>query len=104
MIIQQELGLGLRDYGMTAVDESTDQDWKNIADGAIEQLARAGQPFTAEDVRKITGDPPKVNALGPRFMAAVKSGIIRKIAYIRATRPKAHARALALYEGRLATP
>jgi hypothetical protein len=92
-------GIALRDGGISLVDRNTARGWKDEADSVIRGLARAGHPFTAEDVRKWLPDPPKPNAMGARFMNAVRKKWIVKIGYTNASRKEAHARALALYKG-----
>jgi hypothetical protein len=92
-------GTAQRDYGMALVEAATDDAWQDQADAAIVNLARTGRRFTAEDVRDLVGEPPRINSLGPRFMAAIRQGIIKHVDFTRAKRPSAHARALAVYTG-----
>lgn len=100
--LQAELdfsGAVRRDLGMSRVEAATDDAWQDQADAAIASLARTGRRFTAEDVRDLAGEPPRINSLGPRFMAAVRQGSIKQVDFTRAKRPSAHARALAVYTG-----
>lgn len=92
-------GTELRDNGIALVDQATPDQWKNEADSLIVSMARSGAEFTAEDVRAWVGDPPKPNAIGARFMAALRSGIIERAGWKHASRREAHARALAVYRG-----
>ena len=93
------LSTTLRDSGMAIADRNTPEAWKEQVDYIIRALSLSGQVFTAEDVRKWAGEPPRPNAFGSRFMKAIKRGWIQRIGYTNATRPDAHARALAQYRG-----
>ncbi|MFN9955730.1 MAG: hypothetical protein ACK55I_21745, partial [bacterium] len=73
----QMTGEELRDRGILAVDANTPEDWKATCDGVISWLARNGAEFTAEDVRPWIPEPPHPNAMGARFSAAVKTGVIQ---------------------------
>lgn len=96
-------GEHLRDEGAARVDAHTPDEWKAAADATIEGLAelcRAGlrEYFTAEDVRAEVGDPPNhFNAMGARFLAAVRRGVIQRVGETTATRSAAHATRLRLY-------
>jgi transposase InsO family protein len=92
-------GEELRDRGILQVDANTSEDWKATCDGVISWLARNGAEFTAEDVRPWIPEPPHPNAMGARFSAAVKTGVIQHLCYRKAKRAKAHARILAVYRG-----
>ena len=87
-----------RDRGIAKVWDAAGE-WREAALEAIEELARAGVAFTAEDVRAIVGDPPRFNAVGAAFQIAARRGRIRKIGYRKATRPSLHATDLAVWEG-----
>jgi hypothetical protein len=93
-------GAQLRDQGIELVRSHTPEQWKEAQAEAIMTLALAGNPFTAEDVRDICGDPPNsVNAMGAGINAAVKAGIMVQAGYILAQRPSAHRRLLRVYIG-----
>lgn len=92
-------GEQLRDEGCEKVDASAPEEWKAECDGIISWLARNGAEFTAEDVRQWISDPPHPNAMGARFLAAVKGKVIETLGYRKAKRPSAHARVLAVYRG-----
>lgn len=92
-------GEAFRDEGIERVDRSAPEDWKDAADAVINALAAGGREFSAEDLRAWVGDPPHPNALGARFMAAIKSRRIQRVGWKHATRAEAHARALAVYRG-----
>ena len=94
-------GEQLRDRGIAKVDANTCDDWKNQCDYIISWLARNGAEFTAEDVRDWIPEPPHPNAMGGRFLAAMKSNTITRLCYRKAKRPTAHARILAVYRGNI---
>lgn len=78
--------------------------WRVAADGAIADLAAAGEPFTAEDVRARIGGPPgHTGAVGGAFRAASKQGLIVVCGYRPASRPDAHGRILRVWHGRRTT-
>ena len=81
------------------VDRNTPESWKELTDTIIRTLSLSGMLFTAEDVRKWLPEPPNPNAMGARFLQAIKRGWIKKVGYTNAKRPDAHARALAQYRG-----
>lgn len=89
----------MRDAGMAVADANAGDDWKEAADAVIRALAASGAEFSAEDVRLWVGEPPTPNAMGARFMAARKKGILELLGYRQASRASAHARALAVYRG-----
>lgn len=89
----------LRNAGMALADEAEPNAWKLAADLAIEMLARAGDPFTAEDVRRLAGDPKHPSAMGPRLQAAVRGQVIREVGYACGERPLSRARVLRVYRG-----
>lgn len=89
-----------RDHGQEVATWSTDIAWKEAADRVIRELAAAGEPFTAEELRAIVGPPfGSPNALGPRFMAAARAGIIARVGSRQSTRPEAAGRWLAVWRG-----
>jgi hypothetical protein len=93
-------GSSLRDAGVTTVTRNTPQWWKDACDRAIATLAARGVDFTAEDVRAVVGDPPAhPNAMGARFLAAVKDGLIVKQGYKSPARRSSHASVIAIWRG-----
>lgn len=92
-------GNRMRDQGIAQVDSHTPEAWKTSMDTAISTYAKTGRTFTAEDVREIAGEPPTPNAMGARFLQAMKRGIISKVGYRSAHRSSAHGRAIAVYTG-----
>lgn len=99
---QLELGQALRDQGIARVDAAEDPAWRAAADVAIAELAASGEEFTAEDVRRIAGDPTHPNAMGARFRAAAQAGIIRRVGYRASSRVQLHAHPIAVWVGRSA--
>lgn len=95
-----ETGEELRDAGISQVEKNTPLDWRSSAQFAIANLAVAGKPFTAEDVRDLVGDPPNhSNAMGAQFMVACKAGMIRRIGYAKPRRASRHAGVIAEWIG-----
>jgi hypothetical protein len=73
--------------------------WIELADTVIARLASYGEPFSAEDVRRWAGDPVHPNAVGARFNAAARRGLIVPAGITKATRPDRHASLLRLWVG-----
>lgn len=97
---QLTIGEAYKVLGMARADEAADPDWKARVDAAIEQLASAGERFTAEDIRRIAGDPPDhPNAMGAHFNAAARRGLIEKVAYRKARRASLHSHPIAVWIG-----
>lgn len=85
MIVAEQLdfeaALNARDLVLRQVDENAD-DWaKSVIDRAIREVAARGVPFSANDVRPLLPDV-RAALVGARFMAAAKSGVIRKVGYV----------------------
>ena len=98
---QLTMGQVLRDAGTESVSANTPPDWKAKCDRAILMLAVKGERFTAEDVRLVAGDPPNhPNAMGARFLAAAKEGLIEKVGYGKPVRASRHANPVAIWRGR----
>lgn len=95
--------VALRDAGTALVDANEPTEWKAEADKAIALLARrtfaSGGTFTAEDVREIAGDPERPNAMGARWLAAVRAGLVEQVGMTRSTRPESHRCRLFQYRG-----
>ena len=92
-------GRRLRDEGMALVDEHEHPAWRAAADRAIRELAYAGSPFTAEDVISRVGMPNRPNAVGARFSAAARQGLIEDIGYAQSSRSTRHASRLLVWRG-----
>jgi hypothetical protein len=93
-------GIELRDAGVSSVTEHTPGEWRSAADQAIVALANKREPFTADDVRELVGDPPNhPNAMGARFLDAVRAGIIRQVGRSLPVRASRHASSVGLWIG-----
>lgn len=98
----QPTGRELRDEGSAAALAASDTvlGWKDRANAALVQLAKAGQPFTADDLVAAVGVPPHHNALGGLFLHASRRKVIRKTGeYRQGTRRAQHARAVPVWSG-----
>ena len=96
---QLDLGSVLRDRGIALVDAAEPAPWKDRADAAIRELASSGAEFSAEDVRAIAGNPDRPNAMGARFNAAVKSGILVYVRHSPSNRAQLHRCKVAVWRG-----
>lgn len=85
--------------GMALADAAEPGFWRDRADAAIKALAAEQREFTAEDVRKLAGSPTHPNAFGSRFLAAARSGLIRKTGYRNSKRASLHAHPIAVWRG-----
>lgn len=94
-------GETLKQRGMAIVEtaEGIHTGWVTRADAAIAQLAQRGTPFSAEDVAAIAGRPDHPNAVGARFNAAARRGIIVKAGVVKASRPERHRNEMRLWIG-----
>lgn len=97
----RDLGKRLADRGMDKAEtaEALTGDWVERADAELKRLARTGDRFTAETLTGAVGRPSHHNALGARFNAAARQGLIRKVGYTNANRSAAHSRGLAVWQG-----
>jgi hypothetical protein len=84
---------------MERADAAEGSLWKARADEAISALARSGIEFTAEHVRELAGDPEHFNAMGPRFAAAAKAGLIRYVRHQKSNRPSLQSCAIRVWVG-----
>lgn len=94
-------GAQLRDLGMARADAVQPEDWRHHVDVIIGTLADSGEPFTSDDVSALTGDSPTGSrgAMGARFNAAARRGVIRRVGYVPSRRPSVHAHPVALWQG-----
>ena len=83
-------------------------DWKVRAEYVIQQLAAAGNPFTADDVIERVGLPTRYqgmnanNAVGAVMSAAARRKQIVRVGFTTANRSSSHARVLGVWQGRAA--
>ena len=92
-------GRSARDVGIAQVDGNVDLFWSVAADRAIEKLAASGRQFGPDDVREIAGSPDRHQAMGARFMAAVKRGVIVRCGTVPSRRASCHAHRNSAYIG-----
>lgn len=87
--------------GQRFAETMVDNGWRTKADKVIDELAAAGQPFTAETVRaRLADDAIGSAAFGSRFTAAARRGAIRKTgSYVTAQRASRNAGVLAEWVG-----
>lgn len=71
--------------------------WEQKARAAIAELIKVESNFTADDVRKIAGDPPTPNAMGAALRLACKRYWIRPVGVTTADRPSRHASLLRVW-------
>lgn len=87
----------------TSVVKCSDADagWESLADQAIGRLARAGAPFSADDVRRELGgvEPAQPRRMGLAFLRASKAGIITPVEIVRSGRRVRHGGTLRLWVG-----
>jgi hypothetical protein len=100
-------GPELKQAGMQLAFDFAPVDWKRLARAAIEELARSGRPFTADDVIAIVGLPRPAegsnrnNAVGAMISGAGRRRLIVKTGeYVTSRRPLSHARMIAVWVGR----
>jgi hypothetical protein len=72
--------------------------WVADARYAVASFCSVGVPFTAEDVRRVAGNPPSPNAIGALFNAIAEEGWIVFMGYEKATRPEAHGRMIRVWK------
>lgn len=92
-----------RDEGMEAAGSTVPavlaSAWRDEAAKALETLAGRTDPFSADDLVAIAGEPPRPNMLGPVFAQAARRNLIRAVGYTQGTRPSAHARVQRTWAG-----
>lgn len=97
-------GETLKRAGMAAAVETTERHeigWVEAFDEELRRLARAGEPFTSEDVTAAVGQPPSSGAVGARMAAAARRGTIVAIGHRKAERVNQHATEIKLWRGKL---
>jgi hypothetical protein len=90
-------GPALRDAGCDRVLANADESWRwaFIATGKL--IAGHGEPFTSSDIVELVGMPANPNAVGGAMRWLAKDLKLRRLGYRNATRPSAHARAVAVW-------
>lgn len=90
-----------RDRGMRDAEAATWTGWRLVAERWLRHLAATGDPFTAEDLRELAGDPlgSSDNSMGALIAAAARRGEIVPVGFVQATRPEAHARVIRQWKG-----
>jgi hypothetical protein len=83
----------------TVLAGTGDRLWNESCDRVISHLAKIGEPFTADHVRDLAGEPDHCNALGARLSLAAKAGRIECIGFETSTRASRHAGLLRIWRG-----
>jgi hypothetical protein len=99
---QVEHGHVLAEQGMSRAEENAGPDDCQAIDQAIAHFARTDRPFSANDVRPHL---PQVRrpAIGARFNAASRRGLIRPIGYTPSSDPGTHGHPIRLWIGATST-
>lgn len=106
MSTQLELGSYLKTHGIARANATVAPEWKDLADGVIRELAASGVEFTSEAVTAKVGQPTdsegraKPNAVGARFSANAKAGLIERVGFTQAQRPNQRATMISLWRGK----
>lgn len=91
-----------RDVGAQAAELSLHTGWRLWAETELARLADSGEPFTADALRAVVGDPPDgehVNGIGGLFLRASKAGRIEFVGYAVSQRPAARGRPIRVWRG-----
>lgn len=89
-----------RDQGMARAEAAAGDAWKDRWRGAIGDLAERGEPFTADDVRALVGEPDDHrNAAGALFRGMAAQGVIRHVGYRKSARTVLHSHPIAVWVG-----
>jgi hypothetical protein len=92
-------GIMGKEQGITIAKESQ-LNWHNEAVICIQQMARTGRPFTAEDVVAEIGAPTgSGKVIGAAFNTVARSGMIWRCGERPADRKSSHRRMLAVWRG-----
>lgn len=99
-------GIDLKAEGQAAALAASPEDWRGRAREAIRELAKAGRPFTSEDVTARAGLPTGSvgtnlnNAVGGLMSSAATARVIRKTGrLVASSRPSSHAATLTEWIG-----
>jgi len=68
-------------------------------DALIARRAATGERFSANDLRGEIPEGVRPGAVGGRFQAAVKAGLIRGVGYTPSTDPRTHRHPIRVWEG-----
>lgn len=102
-----EAGRRARDEGMARVDEGVSEEWKAIADDAVDQVARLHYEFIVDEVWEVLDHwgverPRDSRAIGPRMTAAKDRGIIEPTDRFRSSKqPTSHATPRRIWRSRI---
>lgn len=90
-------GEALKAEGMERIHP--DQEWDSSFMEAGLELARTGEPFTAEEIITFTGYPPgSRNAIGAAMNALARELKLTRVGYQKAKRPSRHAAVVAVWQ------
>lgn len=78
---------------------SVDADWNDAAWKVLMDLARAGLPFTSDDVAAVVGPAPSPGAAGALFRAGARSGLIACVGYSVSRRLSRHGGLVRKWQG-----
>ncbi len=97
-------GEALKIEGMSRALRGAGLDYQDSFEKAVRQLAKSGQPFTADDVTKLVGFPRNHrtnanNSVGAMMSACANRGIIYSVGYKKAGRSLSHARMVQVWKG-----
>lgn len=92
-------GARLREQGMSLAEDAEGEVWRRTADLALTMLAEAGDPFTADDLRRLAGVPRHRCAIGALMMRAIRDQRISEVGTTHSDRPEARRRRLVVYRG-----
>lgn len=95
---EPETGSERREIGMSRAASLEDFGAKAIARCYVEALL-PGDRVTAETLRQVIGDNVMVpGAWGSLMSSFAKQGLLRRVGFVEAARPEAHARVIAVWE------
>jgi len=86
----------LKDEGVAQVTRNN-KEWVEDAMEVIHWFAGLDEPFTADNIRQMVGDPPHPNCIGAAFRNASKAGKIKFEGYQQSKRKGARARVLTVW-------
>ena len=101
----EEEGAALKAEGMARAVRHIGTDYPDRFEKAVQELAKLGQPFTADAVTELVGFPRaghgtnRNNAVGALMSACARKGWIRPHGFRSAERSRSHARTLRQWIG-----